>query len=220
MLRFMLLGNRFYRFLLLFICYFLISLVLLGQGFDRVVLLRSLSRDSVEFVRYGSCRSFELGLVRLFGGYGVYGGYEMSSGYFRFVPGLNVVVGDSVILGSVVGLRYRGDGDRGLYLGVSPGFSVVVGGGFRGRFYIDCGFMFRYRSLRSSFVRNYYGRLRRVLDCYEGNDKLLRSTVLDIRERRELKKCEGGVRVLCGFMLDLLDMGYDNVLNFRLGLLF
>jgi hypothetical protein len=223
-------GFRLFRFLILIFLYLWFGYLLFAQGGDVVLDKRRLDRelvsDSLNFVSYHRSRLFDLGLVGG-SGYGISFGMELSRGYLRLIPRVNVSFGgdSSKFVSDIgIGLRYRNDNDRGVIFGSIPGLGFSVGdGGFKINFKlnIEAGFHYRYRALRASFVRKHYGRLRGRLEGYEGKDKLLRSTVLDIRERRELRKCEGGFRLLGSFLVDVLDLNYNsNFVQFRLGVLF
>lgn len=221
-------GFRLFRFLVLIFLYLWFGYLLFAQDvvLDKRRLERELVSDSLNFVKVHGSRFFDLCLVG--GGfYGLSCGMELSCGYLRLIPRVSVGFGgDSIKFVSDIGLgfRYRNDNDRGIIIGSIPGLGFSVGdAGFKINFKlnIEAGFHYRYRALRASFVRKHYGSLRGRLEGYEGKDKLLRSTVLDIREGRELRKCEGGIRLLGSFLVDVLDLNYNsNFVQFRLGILF
>jgi hypothetical protein len=228
---------RIYRFVLLLLCYlFFGSFLLFGQSNvflgDSVKYSGLLSYecywDSVEFSRHTHALSKELGIIFI-NGQGLYGGIEVSNGYLRFGSMVSLLSGFSddrryrIDLG--LGVRYRDDRDKGLIFGFLPCVSYVSYEGFSRnnfRLLLEFGFHYRYRSLRASFVRHHYGVLRKRLESYCGPDKLLRGIVLDVRERRELSKTEGGIRIVGSFFRDVLsfDKLSSNFFEFRLGVLF
>jgi hypothetical protein len=236
---------RIYRFVLLLLCYLFFGSFLLFGQFKGVLsdsvkygglLSYECYWDSVSFVRSSRVLSKELGLFYS-GRRGVYLGLEFSRYYLRICPMFSLVSGFSdgrrYRLDLGLGVRYRSDGDRGIVLGLLPimsfNFYDLVERGVSSskavnniRFCYELGYHYRYKSLRASFIRHHYGVLRKRLESYCGPDKLLRGMVLDVRERRELSKTDGGIRLIGSILLNGVSSSnfLSDLFEFRVGVLF